>query len=80
VGHTGIHAWGNRVRRQFFGGGALVVEPRIPTAKDYVVFVIIPWSVYPSSPLYVGSVKVLRGRNGQPKDGPSLRASDYNID
>ena len=30
VGHTGIHAWGNRVRRQFFGGGAVVVEPRIP--------------------------------------------------
>jgi len=30
VGHTGIHAWGNRVRRQFFGGGAVVIEPRIP--------------------------------------------------
>ena len=30
VGHTEIHAWGNRVRRQFFGGGAVVVEPRIP--------------------------------------------------
>ena len=30
VGHTGIHAWENRVRRQFFGGGAVVVEPRIP--------------------------------------------------
>ena len=29
MGHTGIHAWGNRVRRQFFGGGAVVVEPRI---------------------------------------------------
>ena len=28
VGHTGIHAWGNRVRRQFFGGGAVVVAPR----------------------------------------------------
>lgn len=35
---------------------------------------------YPSSLLCVGSVKVLRGRNGQPKDGPPLRASDYNID
>ena len=30
VGHTGIHAWGNRVRRQFFGGGAVVVEPKSP--------------------------------------------------
>ena len=30
VGHTEIHAWGNRARRQFFGGGAVVVEPRIP--------------------------------------------------
>ena len=29
MGHTGIHAWGNRVSRQFFGGGAVVVEPRI---------------------------------------------------
>ena len=30
VGHMGIYAWGNRVRRQFLGGGAVVVEPRIP--------------------------------------------------
>ena len=30
VGHTGIYAWGNRVRRQFLGDGAVVVEPRIP--------------------------------------------------
>ena len=37
VGHTGIHAWGNRVRRQFFGGGAVVVEPRIPRLQ--------PWGV-----------------------------------
>ena len=29
VGHTGIYAWGNRVRRQFLGDGAVVVEPRI---------------------------------------------------
>ena len=35
VGHTGIHAWGNRVRRQFFGGGAVVVEPRIPCLQAW---------------------------------------------
>ena len=37
VGHMGIYAWGNRVRRQFLGGGAVVVEPRIPW--------IYPWGV-----------------------------------
>jgi hypothetical protein len=37
VGHTGIHAWGNRVRRQFFGGGAVVVEPRIPCLQAWGV-------------------------------------------
>ena len=37
VGHTEIHAWGNRVRRQVLGCGAVVVEPRIPR--------IYPWGV-----------------------------------
>ena len=31
--HTKIYAWENRVRRQFFGGGAVVVKPKIPCQK-----------------------------------------------
>lgn len=34
MGRTGIHTWGNRVRRQFFGGGAVVVEPRSPAFRQ----------------------------------------------
>ena len=37
VGHTETHAWGDRVRRQVLGCGAVVVEPRIPR--------IYPWGV-----------------------------------
>ena len=29
MGHTEINAWGNHVRLQLFGGGAVVDEPRI---------------------------------------------------
>ena len=30
MGHTGIYAWGNRVRHLGLGLSAVVVEPRIP--------------------------------------------------
>ncbi len=33
VGHTEIHAWGNRVSRFGYGQNAVIVEPRIPVLR-----------------------------------------------
>ena len=35
MGHTEINAWGNHVRHPFFGGGAVIIEPRISILFRY---------------------------------------------